>query len=88
MKKDWQEAQKRSKAQQKEQGSHSRHPPADDAHGDDKPAVYAYDPEMDKMRCILYAHGGQYRSIIRHVCELASQRRASHKCSSRYMASG
>lgn len=60
MKKDWQEAKKRSKAQQKEHRSRSRHPPSDDPRGDDKPA--AYDPEMDKMRCILYAHGGQYCS--------------------------
>ena len=65
MKKDWQEAKKRSKAQQKEHRSRSRHPPGDDARGDDKPA--AYDPEMDKMRCILYAHGGQYCSSTSYV---------------------
>ena len=75
MKKDWQEAKKRSKAQQKEHRSRSRHPPGDDTRGDDKPA--AYDPEMDKMRCILYAHGGQYyphtayiRSIPRRHCDI------------------
>ncbi|CCL99228.1 uncharacterized protein FIBRA_01243 [Fibroporia radiculosa] len=59
-KKDWAEAKRRRKAQQKEKGK------AKDAHkaatsddlGQEMPAVY--DPEMDKMRCILYAHGGGY----------------------------
>ncbi|KZT72301.1 alpha/beta-hydrolase [Daedalea quercina L-15889] len=57
MKKDWREAKKRSKAHQKENRSPSG--ASGDAHAiEDKPA--AYDPEMDKMRCILYAHGGGY----------------------------
>ncbi|TFY61715.1 hypothetical protein EVJ58_g4334 [Rhodofomes roseus] len=59
MKKDWQEAKKRSKAQRKGTRSRSRPPVSGETHADeDKPATY--EPEMDKMRCILYAHGGGY----------------------------
>ncbi|OSC99852.1 alpha/beta-hydrolase [Trametes coccinea BRFM310] len=61
-KKDWQEAKRRQKARQASTSS-----PAPDAGGpsldagntsQEMPATYQ--PEMDEMRCILYAHGGGY----------------------------
>ncbi|KAI0919010.1 hypothetical protein AcV5_002037 [Taiwanofungus camphoratus] len=62
-KKDWEEAKKRHKAQQKEKSSNIRKASrsADmpkDGSSQEAPAVY--EPEMDKMRCILFAHGGGY----------------------------
>ncbi|KAL6305246.1 hypothetical protein BKA93DRAFT_825271 [Sparassis latifolia] len=55
-KKDYQEAKRRDEAHRK--GNSERARGEDSVEGQDGPAVYG--PEMDAMRCILFAHGGGY----------------------------
>ncbi|KAI9062340.1 alpha/beta-hydrolase [Trametes sanguinea] len=61
-KKDWQEAKKRQKARQASTGSPSPDAggPSLDAGNTSQEMPATYQPEMDEMRCILYAHGGGY----------------------------
>ncbi|CAL1711368.1 unnamed protein product [Somion occarium] len=60
-KKDWDMAEKRFKAHEKERSgtsdAHRSEGPEEGVHSD---ASGHYQPEMDEMRCILYAHGGGY----------------------------
>ncbi|KAK7691766.1 hypothetical protein QCA50_005167 [Cerrena zonata] len=60
-KKDWDDAEKRFKAHERQRSSTSDSqrspPPEQGVHSD---ASAHYQPEMDEMRCILYAHGGGY----------------------------
>lgn len=53
-KKDWQEAKRRQKARE----STSDGGPSLDASQPSQEMPATYQPEMDEMRCILYAHGG------------------------------
>ncbi|OJT01964.1 AB hydrolase superfamily protein C4A8.06c [Trametes pubescens] len=55
-KKDWQEAKRRQKARE----STSDGGPSLDASQPSQEMPATYQPEMDEMRCILYAHGGGY----------------------------
>ncbi|KAL1941449.1 hypothetical protein VTO73DRAFT_7266 [Trametes versicolor] len=55
-KKDWQEAKRRQKARE----SSSDGGPSLDAGQSSQETPATYEPEMDEMRCILYAHGGGY----------------------------
>ncbi|KAF9012561.1 hypothetical protein BDQ17DRAFT_1297729 [Cyathus striatus] len=55
-KKDWREAKRRYKMQQKQRGSDVLQDGAPST--EEQPAVYR--AEMDEMRCILYLHGGGY----------------------------
>lgn len=50
--KDWKEAKRRHKEYERRQ---SMHAPATDA---EPSAEHLYSPEMDQMRCLLFAHGG------------------------------
>ncbi|PCH35593.1 alpha/beta-hydrolase [Wolfiporia cocos MD-104 SS10] len=60
-KKDWEQAKRRNKAQMKEKATDSpRSGKVQDGTSEDQYAPAAYEPEMDKMRCILFAHGGGY----------------------------
>ena len=54
-KKDWQEAKKKQKAR----GMSSDGAPVDNG-STQQELPPQYQPEMDQMRCILYAHGGTY----------------------------
>ena len=55
-KKDYQEAKKKQKARQMSMSASSPLPrDGDDASQEMPPS---YQPEMDEMRCVLYAHGG------------------------------
>ena len=58
-KKDWQEVKKR----QKTKGSSGMSMSMDNASPPGSGPQAEYKPEMDEMRCILYAHGGTF------VCE-------------------
>ena len=64
-KKDWKEAKKKYKEQEKHKDAKEagRKPEAVDL-GDPESGTYHQD--MDEMRCILYAHGGMYRSFLLH----------------------
>ncbi|KAI0653965.1 hypothetical protein C8Q70DRAFT_926701 [Cubamyces menziesii] len=55
-KKDWQEAKKRQKARE----ASTDGPASLDAGHPSQEMPASYQPEMDQMRCILYAHGGGY----------------------------
>ncbi|KAI0332971.1 alpha/beta-hydrolase [Cubamyces sp. BRFM 1775] len=55
-KKDWQEAKKRQKARE----ASTDGPASLDAGNPSQEMPATYQPEMDQMRCILYAHGGGY----------------------------
>ncbi|KAI0359652.1 alpha/beta-hydrolase [Trametes cingulata] len=55
-KKDWQEAKKRQKAR----GVSTDGPASLDPGNPNQEMPATYQPEMDEMRCILYAHGGGY----------------------------
>ena len=58
-KKDWQEAKKKQKAR----GMSYDGAPVDNGNTQqDLPPQYQ--PEMDEMRCVLYAHGGRLRCIV------------------------
>ncbi|KAI8973983.1 Alpha/Beta hydrolase protein [Trametes punicea] len=57
-KKDWQEAKKRQKAREASSPDPGAASPEADNPNQEMPATYQ--PEMDQMRCILYAHGGGY----------------------------
>lgn len=59
-KKDWREAKKRSKeqGQHKDRKQNASEKTNGSAFTDDDPDSGAYQEEMDEMRCILYAHGG------------------------------
>lgn len=46
----------------------SRHTGLDAAEQDSGAATPKYEPEMDAMRCILYAHGGTFRRSRVFVC--------------------
>ncbi|GJE91355.1 alpha/beta hydrolase [Phanerochaete sordida] len=71
-KKDWREAKRRYKAAQERErqssGEHSRAPTTAPSEASSQPSQNGvpadssphYQPEMDEMRCILYAHGGGY----------------------------
>ncbi|KAI0692106.1 Alpha/Beta hydrolase protein [Cytidiella melzeri] len=64
-KKDWQEAKKRYKAQEQQRSSPGRKDRKSGATSTNSPsseedATPSYQPDMDEMRCILYAHGGGY----------------------------
>ena len=54
-KKDWQEAKKRQKARE----ASTDGPASLDAGHPSQEMPASYQPEMDQMRCILYAHGGK-----------------------------
>ncbi|KAH9944756.1 lipase/ esterase [Amylocystis lapponica] len=54
--KDWEEAKRKHKAQQREARKGRAREPA--AAPEEPPATY--EPEMDEMRCILFVHGGGY----------------------------
>lgn len=54
-KKDWQEAKKRYKAQEKIRTSLGK----DSAQNAQDDVPTGYQPDMDEMRCILYTHGGE-----------------------------
>lgn len=67
-KKDWKEAKRRHKmAQEKERCDSAEHNRASSSAPDDaqqqagvaSDASSHYQPEMDEMRCILFAHGGE-----------------------------
>ncbi|KAH9889491.1 hypothetical protein C8Q73DRAFT_707875 [Cubamyces lactineus] len=55
-KRDWQEAKKRQKAREMSTDG----PASFDAGNPSQEMPASYQPEMDQMRCILYAHGGGY----------------------------
>ncbi|KAI0629024.1 alpha/beta-hydrolase [Trametes polyzona] len=55
-KKDWQEAKRKQKAREASVDG----PPSMDAGNPSQDAPATYQPEMDEMRCVLYAHGGGY----------------------------
>ncbi|CDO75842.1 hypothetical protein BN946_scf184346.g3 [Trametes cinnabarina] len=61
-KRDWQEAKKRQKTRQASTSSPSRDAgaPSLDTRNLNQEIPATYQPEMDEMRCILYAHGGGY----------------------------
>ncbi|KAI0790560.1 hypothetical protein C8Q75DRAFT_806462 [Abortiporus biennis] len=69
-KKDWAEAKKKAKAHKKTPTSSSRpsversqslpHIDSEGSDGNGETSSEHYQPEMDEMRCILYAHGGGY----------------------------
>lgn len=64
-KKDWQEAEKRYKSQEKQRaslgknGRKSNSAPTIPVSTPEEDETPAYDPDMDDMRCILYTHGGK-----------------------------
>ncbi|KAI0090740.1 hypothetical protein BDY19DRAFT_1035200 [Irpex rosettiformis] len=65
-KKDWHEAEKRYKSQEKQRasfgksGRKSNSAPTIPVTDPEKDVPSSYDPDMDEMRCILYTHGGGY----------------------------
>lgn len=61
-KKDWDDAEKRFKAHERQRtstGDSQRSPSTSSEQGVNSNADAHYQPEMDEMRCILYAHGGK-----------------------------
>lgn len=58
-KKDYQEAKRKQKARERSMNSSS--PGFQDAENASQEMPPTYQPEMDEMRCVLYAHGGMSR---------------------------
>jgi hypothetical protein len=61
-KKDWQEAKRRHKMQQAKKDN-----PGGDASAESGADSGVYNKEMDRMRCILYAHGGTSCFLIQYT---------------------
>lgn len=71
-KKDWEQAKRRHKAHEREKSGHS-HKKGQHARattdGSDQEIPAVYEPEMDKMRCILFAHGGRIGPLSTSKCD-------------------